>query len=876
MTDGEHSDIRRSNIYDGQIYERLNPLVEKVTGVLFRKIDFDDESLKTLTELSGEKQHVVYASFHSSNISLLILYNLLRRHNFEIPALALEYNPFLLQAFGFVWRRIIKFFNQLILRKKYAYVLDTDYVKNIVLQKKSIILSLLSQKYFVKRYMEVKYDSLLYLVEVQKEMDSPILILPQMIFWNRNPERTAPKTLLQATPRDLVASTATGDKGLFAGWMATLKSISPAFVRIATPINLKEEIQNSRSDDSRQIALELRNKLLGMYHQEKRTVLGPVLKSRQEMAEKVLYHKNVLNEIARLSAEDGISENKLRKRAYKFYREIAADYSIMYIIFLRIVLEYVFRKIYDGIHYDPDELKNIREAAQKGPLVLTPCHKSHMDYLIISYLFYMNNLFPPHIAAGVNLSFFPLGVIFRHSGAFFLRRSFKGLKLYPVIFKQYVKTLVSEGYSIEFFIEGGRTRTGKLVFPKLGFLSYLTEAIEEGYNRDLMFVPISINYDRILEESSYVQELKGKEKESESMATVVESRKFLKRKYGKVYVRFNKPFSIGEIRSEGRDSHATSAIVANTVIRKINEITVVTPFALTSAAILLTSVKGFSRTMLAERIAGIYDFFEFSHVSMSDPLRVKGDVPQIVDYVIAAYLQDKILGELRVEGSKKKKEVLKDFYVLKEDDRARIVFYKNSIIHYLVALAFGSLALLTARKKGNLSDSALREEYIFIKDLFSNEFMYAESDNADSLPVPDKIFNFFLMKSYISRADYATVLNEDKLEDLKYFSKIVQDYLESYFIAVHTIMNQRPRRQGRREVIADIRKNGVRMYHTGEIHLSESLSLPNYQNALSRFVQEGIAVERVVSPKQVEITLADREKCRALYDRIKGYLECMP
>ena len=216
MTDGEHSDIRRSNIYDGQIYERLNPLVEKVTGVLFRKIDFDDESLKTLTELSGEKQHVVYASFHSSNISLLILYNLLRRHNFEIPALALEYNPFLLQAFGFVWKRIIKFFNQLILRKKYAYVLDTDYVKNIVLQKKSIILSLLSQKYFVKRYMEVKYDSLLYLVEVQKEMDSPILILPQMIFWNRN--QRPPEDPAAGHTEDLVASTATGDKALLVGW----------------------------------------------------------------------------------------------------------------------------------------------------------------------------------------------------------------------------------------------------------------------------------------------------------------------------------------------------------------------------------------------------------------------------------------------------------------------------------------------------------------------------------------------------------------------------------------------------------------------------------------------------------------------------------
>ena len=247
--------------------------------------------------------------------------------------------------------------------------------------------------------------------------------------------------------------------------MATLKSISRV-CSIATPIG-EEEIQNSRSDDSRQIALELRNKLLGMYHQEKRTVLGPVLKSDRKWPKRCYIIKCPQRDCAPLRRRRDF--RKQRENGHISLPGNAADYSIMYIIFLRIVLEYVFRKIYDGIHYDPDELKNIREAAQKGPLVLTPCHKSHMDYLIISYLFYMNNLFPPHIAAGVNLSFFPLGVIFRHSGAFFLRRSFKGLKLYPVIFKQYVKTLVSEGYSIEFFIEGGRTRTGKLVFLNSGF-----------------------------------------------------------------------------------------------------------------------------------------------------------------------------------------------------------------------------------------------------------------------------------------------------------------------------------------------------------------------------------------------------------------------
>ena len=132
--------------------------------------------------------------------------------------------------------------------------------------------------------------------------------------------------------------------------------------------------------------------------------------------------------------------------------------------------------------------------------------KEQMLGWILSYICYKNKITLPHIAAGVNLSFFPMGTIFRHSGAFFIRRTFKGKKLYTSVFKQYLKTLVADSYLLEFFVEGGRTRTGRLVFPKMGIINYLVEAIDENYNKDLIFLPISINYDRVPEESSYIKE----------------------------------------------------------------------------------------------------------------------------------------------------------------------------------------------------------------------------------------------------------------------------------------------------------------------------------------------------------------------------------
>ncbi len=872
MKNGGDSGIITSNVYDGEIYNRLNPLVEKLTGVVFRNIDFDAESLKTLQECSAENRHIVYASFHSSNISLLILYNLLRRHGFEPPVFSLEYNPFLLQPAGFVWKRIVKLLDQVILRRKYKFVLDTDHVRELITGGKSIILSLMSRHFFIKRYMEIKYDSILHLVEVQKRIETPIYLLPQMIFWNRNPERSGNKNVLWTSPRDILTSKATGDKGLISGWIATLKSPMPAYVRITAPLNLKEEIASSKSDDSRQIAIEIRNKLLGIYHHEKRTTLGPVIKSQQEMMEKVLYHRNVLDEIARLARDDGTPERKLRKKAYKYYREIAADYSLVYTSYFAKTVSVLLRKIFDGISYDPESIKMLREAAQKGPLVFTPCHKSHMDYLIISFILFMNNMFPPHIAAGVNLSFWPMGVIFRHSGAFFLRRSFKGLKLYPVVFKQYVKTLVSEGYSIEFFIEGGRTRTGKLALPKLGFLNYLMDAIDEGYNRDLVFVPVSINYDRILEEQSYVAEVKGREKTAESVSAMVESRKLLKRKYGRVYVTFNTPFTLNEIREGGVEKENVALEVANTVIRRINEVTVVTPFALTTAAMLISAVKGFSRQMLVERIAAIHRYFSSAGIRMSESLHDLSNLDEIVDYVIGAYMEDRIVEELRVEGSKKK-EVVKDFYVLREDNRARIVFYKNSIIHYMVPLSMAAVAVLVSRKKADTGYSAVKEICLTLRRLFAHEFVFSPPTDEDGLPFDRDVFEHLRTEHIIAGEDGVITVDEAGVDVLRYHAKIIQEYFESYYIVLHTVLNQRVRKTGRKDFIADVRRAGVRLYHTGEVRLSESLSMPNYENAVRWLGDDGILVQKGAGTKNAEISMVDKDRALTIFDFVKTCLE---
>ncbi len=857
------TDVKPSTegIYGGDIHKELNPLLEKIIGFLFKKLELDRESVQTLKEYY-EKGNVIYASFNSSNISLLILYILLKRNNFPLPAYALEYNPFLLQTFSYLLKRVLRYFSGIILRRKHEDILDTDYIENLIHEKGVILLSLLSRKFFLRRYLEIKHDSIIHLIEIQKRIDTPIYIMPEMIFWNMNPERT----------RSFISSRAIGDRGFISAWLTNLKCVTPSFVRILTPINLKQEIEDSNVEESHQIAIKIRNKLLEIYHYEKRTVLGPVLRSQQEMMERVLYHKNVLDKIQEISAEEDISEKKLRKRAYKYYREIAADFSIVTIRFFKVLVEYMFRKIFDGFSYDPESLKIIKETVQKGPIVLAPSHKSHMDYLIVSYLFYLNKIVPPHIAAGVNLSFFPLGTLFRHSGAFFLRRTFRGLKLYPVVFKQYLKTLVSEGYPIEFFIEGGRTRTGKLVIPKLGFLNYLIEAIEEGYNKDLYFVPISVNYDRILEEASFQEELRGKKKVEESTSALVESRKLLRRKYGRVYITFNKPFSLKEIKEEFGDVSNMPSIVANKIINKIYEVTVVTPFALTTTAILLSSVKGFSKRMLENKIINLYDYLVFSHILLSDSLLRKKNIETIVEYVLESYLDDHIIEEISLEESGAE-EKLEDLFILREENRTRIGFYKNSIIHYFIPLAYYSLVLLDLnRADSHIDRDALDSGYAYMRELFKWEFMISD-DEENGSKTSDRIYEFMVYDKLLMVEGERIVINSERLEVLQFYAKILRDYLESYLIVLNTLLNVKRGRVGRRDFIRDVRKRGIQMFHLGEVQLAESLSLPNYNNAVSKFADCGILKEMGVGTKDIELELIDRQRGEELVVTIKKYLE---
>jgi len=838
-----------------------------ITGLIFNRVNLDDESRFILNEYR-EKGGIVFASMQTTYTSLFILSNALKKSSLPEPALGLGFIPYSYQKIFVFFSNLMVFIKKIFKSSGDHFVNNADYIEKTLING-SIAFSILSRRLFIRRYVQIKTDTIDYFLEMQKKTDRPIFLFPQVIYWNMNPEK----------PGSILSSDATGDRGLISGMLTIWKSATPSFVRIGKPVNLKEELENCQGADTKHLSRQVRNRLLEIYNYEKRSILGPQIKSQQEMMEKVLYHRNVLDVIQEEITEKGSSEKSLRKKAYSYFREIAADFSIIYIRFFKATNDYLFKKLFDDIHFDLEDFRRLREASSQGPIILVPSHKSHMDYIIISSLFYHNKMIPPHIFAGSNLTFFPMGKIFRRSGAFFVRRTFKGLNLYAVVLKQYLKTLVNEGYTIEFFIEGTRSRTGKIIQPKMGVLKYLIEAIDEGYNKDLVFAPLTVNYDRVLEENSYLKEVKGKEKKKESTSGFIKSRKLIKRKYGSVYMGFNEPFSLNEIREQLTKEKKITNMDDLTVelgyyiVQKINESVVATPFAVTTAALLNTTERGFTRGIIRERLEMLLAFLRKTDYKLTEILKNDENIEQIINLVFDSYMNDGIISRISLgqDNEKDKGTDGDDLYIIDHDQRGRISLYKNSIMHMTLPLNMLALAIVTSSSDRKSTREKVISEYEKIRSAFSKEFVYADLIN-DSNAVYELAAGHFAEAKIIETDSKSISFNEEGAEKLKFFAGMLQDYIEGYLVVLTSISDSDKSGMTKKDLLSEIRKNGTRMYHLNLIQCSESLSGVIYNNALDRFIEEGL-ISGEGTGKKTHIFIKDKKKISALKKIITEYLD---
>ena len=790
---------------------------------LFQKIKFDETIVNDLKQMHREGS-VVYAIKYRGHLDYLLYHYRFRKSRLPYPKMAFDLNMYLYLPLSQLIR-VLKFYLTFFFKNgRLPSPFKTGFFKDAIQQGTASLLCLVDPKVFERHFIYEEKDHLHFLLSIQKEMERPIYIIPQLILYKKTPEKDHSNLLdvffgFKEKP------------GVIRKIVLFFRHHRHAFIDFARPLNLKAYLEGQPPErPMEKMATEVRNMLIESIDRQKRVILGPVMKSRQLLKERVLKDPGIITTIEHLSGGNAKKVKQLRKTADENFDEIAADYNIAYVQFFHIALNWLWKKIFEGIDVDLENLAIVRESARKGPVIYIPSHKSHIDYLVLNYVLYEHHMHIPRIAAGKNLAFWPMGHIFRKSGAFFIRRTFKGARLYAKVFTRYIKALLEEGHPLEFFIEGGRSRSGKLILPKIGFLSILLEAYKEGYCDDLVFVPASISYDRIMEEKSYLKELGGSEKKKESLKQVLKARRLLKIRYGKIYVQFAKPLSLTEYIQKNEDLEEDSnRQLAFHLIKSVNRVTIVTPLALIASAILTKHRRGFHMNELTDTAQLLLKFLKTYDAPTATTLN---HCERTVEETLALLINRKVVNVLEdVEGE----EI---FYYVDEDKKQELEYYKNSIIHCFISHAFVAVSLLTGTEETK-TEKTILEDYIFLKKIFKNEFVY---DDGNDINEKGKIaIDYFLDSAFIiqgnnNREYKLTRLGFDKLP---IWGALAKTFIESYWIATRSFIQRENKSRKKGDLLKNMNYLGLRFHKMGLIDHLEAVSRISFSNAIG-FINEEI------------------------------------
>ncbi len=828
-------------------------------------IGIDAQRVSKLKALEKEGV-VVYVNKYKSRFEFLLYHTRYRALGLPFPQIGFYYNFLVWQPVSRLCKVLLSYTDYFLRHFHSPDPFTSGHLKNELLDGKAGFLSLIDKKGFYRRFIKAKTDPIQYLIEIQHTIDRPVFVIPQLIFYSNRPIKSSP-TLI-----DFLFG-AEESPGRIRRLITLIQRPKKIFVEHSDPINLKEflSIPRLRAMSIEQQARTLREYLLSTIDRHRRSIIGPVLKSRVELKESVLTNRHVQQFIQHHATEDNLSIRQVQKKANDYIEEIAANYSQNWIKVFDLSLRLILRMLFDGMAIDMEGLARVKKHATKGPLVLIPCHKSHLDYLILSFLFHHNNMPCPHIAAGKNLSFWPMGTIFRGGGAFFLRRTFKGNPLYSMIFSRYIHKILQEGFNIEFFIEGTRSRTGKLLMPKLGLLSIIVESYLKGACDDIIFVPIFIGYDRVIEEKSYLHEMEGGQKEPESLKQVIKARKTLKKRYGKVYVNFDEPISLKEYMHDR--AYTTQEIsqeqqkeicqdLGFRFVNGINHVSVVTPYGVVAGAVLNISKKRVPYETIEAHLTAYMDYLLSINAKLTDSL-LSDDHRKTFNSVLSVFVQRKFIEQAVTKGEEQLPNNRR-IYKINESRRPGLDYYKNNCIIFFIPAAFTAIAILET-DTFQFSASDLNTTYHFLRELFINEFAF----DVDKTPA---VYIRKTLKAFIDGGmliPHPTLpdtyrLTSAGLRKLKFFAAFLKTYLESYLIVLQFFIRYPAHTIDVKDRIKKIQTIGNRMFNRKEIEHIEALSKISYLNADRHFMDLGLDSE------------SEKEKVEFFTERIQHYLNLLP
>jgi glycerol-3-phosphate O-acyltransferase len=825
--------------YAGYLPSRPGFLLRYTLDPFFKRVTVNPRYLERLQALSSQGA-VVYALKYRSHLDFLFFNRRYQKLGIIAPEVAFDLNLWMWQPLSHLIQIISAAVNYFTRRRSWPNPFQDNYFLKTIQDKRGSLLFLVDQVGFRQRFLKPREDPIRHLLEIQAQVDFPIFLVPQMIIYEKIPFREN-KGLWQLFFGD------SENPGRLRKLGLCFFKAKGAVVEVAEPVNLKEALGAAGPEDRlRDLAQEIRREMIQRLDVQRRVITGPVAKSREEVMELTLTDPALSSAMEHLAEAEKKKLSKVKKTAQDYFWEISADSSVFYTSAMHQIVNWLSKHLFDGIAFDTQGFEKVREANQRGVLIFVPCHKSHLDYLILNNLIFQHHMQSPRIAAGKNLTFWPLGPIFRGSGAFFIRRRFLGGKLYAEVLYTYIKTLIKTGYNLEFFIEGGRSRTGKLVLPKLGLLNMILRAYDEDAAPDILFVPTFIGYDQVLEEKAYLQELEGGKKEAESVGQLVKARKFLKKRYGRAYIQFSEPISMQDYLAqlqptEGQEVQARQhgQELSYSIIQAINQVSVVTPFSLVCAALLTYPRKGVYRRELLQIIQVLHDYLLSQQVTEADSL---GDLSQAVEETLSLCESRKLVTPIeREEGLTD--ELGLGGYSIDETKRPLLEYYKNNILHFFLPAAMVSLSIL-ARQGFEFTREEILEDYGFLQDFFRNEFIFSEVEPEVQV---EQTLDYFAARGVVINLDpqeASYTLSASGLKDLAYFANLLFNYLESYWIVLRSIKFLQKKPRSEREFLKRIQSIGQKLFKLGEVERSEALSESTFQNAIKIFGEKGIVLKK--------------------------------
>jgi glycerol-3-phosphate O-acyltransferase len=829
--------------YSGRLYDEQNFLQFRLAKTFLSRVSIADEYVEAIKKLSTEGV-VVYALNQRSELNSLIIYELFKRKGLPDPVFCHGMNMSFWQPLPkmmkFLWSSFLRLFG----KEQKAWLDKLVYLEKIVNEKKSVVIHLGESEFIENRSAE---SAIVSLINVQKKVDFPIFIVPVLVSYGRRREKED-ESLIN------ILFGQTEHTGSLRRLITFIRYSSNAFVIPAEPVKLSEYLNKSNGISAEAIVHELRGELIDRIEKEKNTVVGPALKSREELIGMVLSDESLRKFITDYAAREKKDKAAVVKEARRYLYEIAADYSETFIGIWRILLTWLWNNIYDGLSVDLEGIAKIRNISKKMPFVIIPCHRSHIDYLLIHYIFYFNNIQLPFIAAGSNLSFFPMGYMFRKSGAFFLRRSFRGNKIYSEVFSKYLAILLKEGLPLEFFIEGGRSRTGKMVMPKYGLLSMVIQAYQEKYCENFAAIPVYIGYDRVIEEKSYLKELSGATKTPENTAEIIKTSKILRKRFGRVYVNIGEPIvmksyleaqekPIDQMTIDERQSLYRK--IGYEIVLEINNVSVVTLFSLVAAVILSHDRRGISHSDLLNILNEFYEYLSMKKVRIAETF---ANMEKAIAEALNMFVQSGFISKIEAEEDEDE-EMQEVVYSLKEEKRLNLEYYKNNILHFFVPLCFVATPMIKS-SEDMTSLARIMGDYKFLKKLLWNEFIFDErKDDVDE--VNDVLAYLYDRKMITSVEREGQVWIEIKgrgSKKLKPFADLIHNYLESYWIVMRSCLYLKKNPLTKKDWLKKIRTLGDRMYRKGEILRPEALSQSNYLNVIT-FLQDAELITEIKDEK---------------------------